>query len=67
MNFMPDINRLTVNINGKRVILQSISNTGIDDMSKVIRIMSRERIDYVLLCLPRQQETFQLYKEEKEI
>jgi len=67
MNFMPDMNRLTLNIVGKRVILQSISNTGIEDMEKVVRIMSRERIDYVLLCLPREHPEMELFKDEKSV
>lgn len=41
-----------MNLDGTRIVLQSIDNYGMRDMEKVIKTFGKEKIDLILLCLP---------------
>jgi hypothetical protein len=52
MNYNVEQERFTLNQDGTRFVLQNVSNYGLQDMPKIINILSKERFDVIMLSLP---------------
>lgn len=51
LNYSPDWDRLTLNLDGVRLVLQGVSNCNQMEQQKIMKVFENTRFDIVMLSL----------------